>query len=122
MKSIFDLDERVVAAGSYLLGFITGIVVLVLEKSNRFVRFHALQSIVTFGALAIIIGALDLLGGIIGIIPLLGWAVAFIIGLIVKLIGLVGVVAWLWLMYSSWKGREFRVPIIGDIVWAQVNK
>ncbi len=122
MKSIFGLNERIVALISYLGVFITGILAFILEKENRFVRFHALQSTVTFGALFIIVGIINLVRGILSAIPFLGWLVSGILGLVVGIITILGIILWIYLMYTAWQGKEVRLPIIGDVVWAQVNK
>ena len=47
-KSSTGLDENVAGFFCYLLGCITGIVFLVVEKKSRFVKFHAMQSTITF--------------------------------------------------------------------------
>ena len=52
--STTGLEPNVAGLLCYLGGWITGIVFLVIEQKNKFVRFHALQSIVTFGALTIV--------------------------------------------------------------------
>ena len=51
------LQPNVAGALSYLLGIITGVLFLVIEKENRFVRFHAAQSITAFGVVACLIFA-----------------------------------------------------------------
>jgi len=45
-KTSLGLDENIEGALCYVLGWLTGIVFFVLEKDNRFVKFHAMQSIV----------------------------------------------------------------------------
>ena len=56
------------AAASYLLGFVTGIIMLLIEKQSKFVRFHAMQSTLLFGGVFVANIAL-------GFIPILGWLV-----------------------------------------------
>ena len=119
MKSIFGLDQNLAAAFSYLFAFFTGIAVLIMERENKFIRFHALQSTLWFLTLAILTWALRLItnfpffiGNILGIIayPAIG------------LLGFVGFVSWIFLIYKAVKGETFKLPIIGDVVWAQINK
>ena len=64
-------DEKLKGAAAYLLGPITGIILLLIEKDNGYVRFHAMQSTLVFGAIF-------LLNVVLGIVPLLGWIVALI--------------------------------------------
>ena len=113
-KSTFGLSENIANLVCYLGGFITGIVFLVSEKENKSVRFNALQSTIWFGALCVLTSVL----GVLSKIPVLG-----IIFMIVSLVvGLIIFVSWLFLMYNAYKGVEFRIPIIGDIVYGTVNK
>jgi uncharacterized membrane protein len=114
------LTSNVAAALSYILGFITGIVFLVLEpyKHDRFVRFHAMQSIL-YSAAGIVfrIGWSILVSALIDVS---GWTVLFLvpIGLVIS----VGLFCfWLFLMYQAYSNREFRIPIIGAIAAKQVG-
>ena len=64
-KTSTGLDANLAAALSYLLGFVSGAVFLLLEKENRFVRFHALQSVLAFGAITllwVLLNAVPILG------------------------------------------------------------
>jgi uncharacterized membrane protein len=101
-KTSTGLEANLAAALSYLVGFVTGIIFLVVEKENRFVRFHAMQSTLVFAALV----ALDIL---VQIVPILG-ALVFIF-IIVPL----SAVLWLVLMFKAYQGEEFKLPIVGQI-------
>ena len=101
-KTSIGLDANLAAALSYLLGFVSGIVVLVLEKDNRFVRFHALQSVLAFGAIT-------LLWVLLNAVPLLG----FLLGVVIIIPG--SAVVWLLLMFKAYQGEEFKLPIVGPI-------
>ncbi|MDY6959231.1 MAG: DUF4870 domain-containing protein [Halobacteriota archaeon] len=98
--SIFGLDENIAAALSYLLGWLSGFLVLFLESDNEFVRFHAKQSIVVFLGLTVI-------GFIIGAIPIIGFVTA-------PFIGLLSVLLWLLLMWRAYQGARYKLPIAGD--------
>ena len=87
----------------YLGGFITGIIFYIVEKDNKFVRFHAVQSIVVFGGLFVINLALGV------ILPLM------LSGLISTLIALLSFVLWIVLMVKAHQGEEFKVPIAGEV-------
>jgi uncharacterized membrane protein len=114
------LTSNVAAALSYVLGLITGIVFLVLEpyKSDRFVRFHAMQSILFCAAAIVFSVAWSILVNVM--ISISGWtAVALTpIGLVISL-GFF--LFWLFLMYQAYSQREFRIPIIGAIAAKQLG-
>lgn len=100
------------AAGTlaYVLGALTGILFLVLEKENRFVRFHAAQSIGV--TVLVFIGSIVLMivGTILGVIPIVGW----LVGLMLSLVFSVSAFAlWLFLMFQAWQGRKWEVPFVG---------
>ena len=96
------LDENVAGALTYALGWITGIGFLLTEPANKFVRFHALQSIIVFGGLSIA-------WFIAMSIPLLGWLIAFVV------IPPLSAVLWLLLMFKAYQGARFKVPFAGDV-------
>ena len=85
----------------YLGFWITGIIFLVIEQENRFVRFHALQSIVAFGGLAIV-------GVFVRIIPYAGVVFGPIIGILV-------LVVWIMMMVKAHQGELYRLPLAGLI-------
>jgi uncharacterized membrane protein len=95
-------DANLAAALSYLVGFVTGIIFLVLEKENRFVRFHALQSTLLFLGLV-------LLNVVLNVVPLLGFLLSVFVLLPVS------AVLWLWMMFKAYQGEEFKLPMIGQI-------
>ena len=102
----------------YLFGFITGIIFLVMEpyKNDKFVRFHALQSIL-FSIFCIIIswGASALL---FGMMFAGGFGFAFTL---LRVIQLAVFVAFLFLMYKAYNNEQFKLPIIGDIAAKHVG-
>ena len=107
-KTALGVDENIEGLLCYVLGFITGILFLILEKDNKFVRFHAMQSIATF----LIIFVISM---VIGFIPVIGW-------LLSPLIGLVALILWLLLMFKAYKGEKYKLPIAGDFAEQQVSK
>ena len=96
-QSSTGLDENVAGFLCYLLGFITGIVFLVVEKKSRFVKFHARQSTITFLGLFVI-------SFVVGWIPVIGILV-FIFSLIL----------WLILMVKALRGEKYMLPIVGKM-------
>jgi uncharacterized membrane protein len=96
------LDQNVAAALAYLLGWITGVVFLLTEPKNRFVRFHAMQSTIVFLALNVVFFLLQA-------IPLLG------ILLVVFFVIPASALLWLLLMFKAYQGDWFRLPVVGDV-------
>ncbi|HET7621741.1 MAG TPA: DUF4870 domain-containing protein [Gemmatimonadaceae bacterium] len=106
------LAPNVAGALAYLLGPITGILFFLLEKENRFVRYHAAQSI-TLGLLWIALSVLfSVLSGMLVMVPVLGWLVALLLSVV---FGLGGLFLWLFLMWRAFQGREWESPIAGPM-------
>ena len=110
-KTSMGLDANVAGLLSYLVGIITGILFLVLEKENRFVRFHAMQSTIVSGSL---IALSIILSVFMGIIP----AVA---ALILGLLNIASLVLWIVCMVQAFQGKLFRLPVVGDIAAKQAG-
>jgi uncharacterized membrane protein len=93
------LKKTTAGALAYVLGPITGVLFLVIDK-DPFVRFHAMQSIVVFVTLFV-----------------LQWVLGITIILfpLSALIGIVSFVLWLILIYKAWQGEEYQVPVLGKI-------
>ena len=106
-RSSTGLDANIAAALAYLAGFITGIVMLIIEKESRFVRFHAMQSTVVFVAVLI-------MSVVINSIPILGaFLYAFLLFPAV-------VIVWLVLMFKAYNRETFKLPIAGDFAEKQI--
>ncbi|HUF23973.1 MAG TPA: hypothetical protein VMN81_07605 [Vicinamibacterales bacterium] len=106
-RSSTGLDANIAAALAYLAGFITGIVLLIIEKESRFVRFHAMQSTVVFVAVLV-------LSVVINSIPILGaFLYAFLLFPAV-------VIIWLVLMFKAYNRETFKLPIAGDFAEKQI--
>ncbi|MDD2251818.1 MAG: DUF4870 domain-containing protein [Dehalococcoidales bacterium] len=104
------LEENVAGLLCYLFGWISGLVFLLIEKENAFVRFHAWQSIVVFGAFSIAMIVLN-------IIPVIGWIISSILGMLVF-------VLWIILMVKAYQGVYYKLPWAGDLAekWASTIK
>jgi uncharacterized membrane protein len=103
------MQENVAGMLSYILGFITGIIFLLIDK-RPFVRFHAAQSIVVFGFLFIL--RLIFIFGIIGS-GFIGMTAVW--GMLSLLLSIVTLVAWIALMVFAYQGKLFEVPIAAGI-------
>ncbi|OGG09054.1 hypothetical protein A2154_03405, partial [Candidatus Gottesmanbacteria bacterium RBG_16_43_7] len=94
-------NENLMAAASYLLGFVTGVIFLLIEKESKFVRFHAMQSTILFGGIFIInIG--------LGFIPILGWLAGL-------LLSFVAFILWIVCMWKAFQGEMYKVPYAGAL-------
>jgi uncharacterized membrane protein len=98
---------------SYLLGFITGILFLVLAPYNqdKFVRFHAFQSIFLSVAWFIVNVVLSML-----IVMILPWGVSTMLSM---LLGLAFLGIWILMMVKAYQGERFKLPVIGDLAEKQ---
>jgi uncharacterized membrane protein len=104
------IEPTVAAALSYILGLITGIVFLVLEKDNRYVRFHAAQSIAVSVIIIILSIAVTLVSGVFALIPILGWIVVLVLTMGLAVLTFV---LWLLLMWKAYQGEEWELPVAG---------
>jgi len=105
-KSSLGTEANIVALLSCFLGFvslgiISGVIFYFLEKKSKFVRFYAMQSMVTFSTLFILIIAAKVL-------PVIGWTTA-------TLLGITGAIIWILLMVKSYEGEYFKLPFAGAI-------
>ena len=105
-KTTTGLQQNVAGLLCYVLWWVSGLVFILLERENKFVRFHAMQSIVTFGAITIVSIALSILT----IIPVIG-AIFVILNFI---IGLLALVLWIVLMIKAYKGEMYKLPWAGN--------
>jgi len=112
------LTPNLAAALSYLLGFVTGIVFLVLEpyKNDKFVRFHALQSIMLCGALFVFSLVWHIVFGIL--LPTFLWVMA---SLLLNLAYLAVFIYWLFLMYKAYQSERYMIPYIGELAVKQAG-
>ncbi len=101
-------NENLMGAAAYLLGFITGVIFLLVEKESKFVRFHAMQSTILFGGVFIANIAL-------GFVPILGWLAGL-------LISLGSFILWIVLMWKAFQGEMYKAPYIGDLAEQQLAK
>lgn len=113
------LTMNMAAALSYALGAITGVLFLALEpyKNNRFVRFHAIQSIIFSVACVAVAIVWSIIVGIL--VSIAGFWVLTVDLPLHWLFGLGIFVLWLFLMFQAYSEREYRIPWIGDIAAKQ---
>jgi uncharacterized membrane protein len=107
-ESSTGLSANVAGLLCYVAGWITGIVFVVLEKKSAFVKFHAWQSIMTFGVL----NAAYL---ILFWIPFVGWILSILIGILMF-------VLWIILIIQAGSGKMWKVPWAGNWAEKQISK
>ncbi len=112
------LNARNEAVFSYLLGWFSGLIFFFIERKNRFVRFHAAQSFITFGAIFIVDLVLRLLGGI----PIIGFLLSPILGVVTFILIPLTILIWLFLMFQAYRGNYFRLPIVSSYADSLVDR
>ena len=96
-KYTFGLEKNVACALTYVLGWVSGLVFFLVEKKDKDIRFHAAQSIVTFGALTLL-----------SMVPVLGLMLS-------PLVFLAGLILWVLLLVKAYQGKRLKLPVVGDL-------
>ena len=110
-KSSTGLDENVAGLLCYVLGWVSGLVFVLIEQKSKFVRFHAIQSIYVFGIYTVVWIIINVF---LGWIPILGFIINVLLG--VAWIGLV-----VFLMIKAYQGAKFKVRWAGDFAEKRVG-
>ncbi len=100
---------NIVGVLCYLGGILSAILLLVLEKDNKFVRFHAMQSAITFVVLIVIAAVLSAIASFV-----------WILFALIPLVWMLGLIVFIFLMYKAYQGEKYKLPMIGDIAEKQV--
>jgi uncharacterized membrane protein len=100
-KTSVGLEENVAGLLCYVLGWVSGIVFLIIEPKNKFVRYHAIQSIIVFGAINIVIL-------IFSWIPIAGVVIS-------TLLGILAFILWIVLMVKAYRGNKYKLPVSGNM-------
>lgn len=103
-KYTFGLDKKTACTLTYVVGWVSGLVFFLNEKEDKEIRFNAMQSIIFFGALTVLI-----------MIPVIGWALS-------PFLFLIGLTGWIFLVVKTYQGGKLKLPVVGDIAEKQVNK
>ena len=105
-------NEKMMGAVAYLLGPVTGVLLLLTEKKNEYVRFHAMQSTLVFGGMI-------LLYVVLAIVPIIGWLILVVLSSILPLISFI---LWLVLMWKAYNGEKYKLPYFGNLAEKQLEK
>ncbi len=100
-KTSLGMDENVESVIAYAGIWVTGIIMLFIETENNHVRFHAMQSVITFFSLFII-------SSLILVIPVLGLFIS-------SAITFFGTILWIFLLYKAYSGEIYKLPYVGDL-------
>ena len=103
-KTRLTLSKNTEAMLCYALGWVSGLIFLFVEKEDKLIRFHAMQSVVVFGALTVL-----------SFIPLIGWILS-------PLLMIVGLVLYVVLMVKAYRGEEFELPLAGKLARQWLEK
>ena len=106
-KTSSGLQPNMAGLLAYVLGLISGLIFFLTEKDNKFVRFHAMQSICLSVGLLVASVVLSLM-------PVIGVMLAI-------LLRLIGVALWIVCMIKAYQGEWFRLPVAGDIAAKQAG-
>jgi uncharacterized membrane protein len=107
-ESSTGLTANVAGLLCYVAGWITGIIFVVLEKKSTFVKFHAWQSIMTFGVLTVAYLVLHW-------IPFIGWILSILVYILMAIL-------WIILMIQAGSGKMWKLPGAGDWAEKQASK
>ena len=98
------MDVNLAAALSYVLGWLTGLIFFVIEKESKYVKFHAMQSIIFSVAWTIL--------SILLVVTVVG----------PMFLGIVGLVVWVICIIKAYSGEMFKLPVIGDMAEKIANE
>ena len=126
-KTSLGLESNVGAMLCYVanflccLGVILSVVFLVTEKENRFVKFHAIQSLFLWGACVVLLMLVEIFSLILRLAHLdfISFFVSW--GLWVGLM-LIFVIHWLLAGIKAYGGQWYKLPLIGNFAWNIINK
>ena len=100
-KTSCGMKPNLAATLCYLFGWISGLIFFLVEKKSKYIRFHALQSLIAFGFLFV-------LRFLFAFIPVVGLIISIIIGI-------VALILWILLMIKAYQGKYFKLPLVGKI-------
>ena len=117
------LDGNVAGALSYLFGFVSGLIFYLIKRDNRFVRWHAAQSMAFTGLLVVASIVLTVVQLVFTTVMFSGSDGGFLIGSLVSLVlGVIwliltvgGFVAWVYMMIKAYQGEAARIPVAAGI-------
>jgi uncharacterized membrane protein len=116
-KTALGMDAKIASALGYPIGLIA-IIMIIIEKENRFARFHAMQSLLFHVAWIVIFIVLGILLAILSAIS----SYLGLLGLVFPLLWLAYFAGLIYCAYKAYQGEMFKLPFVGDIAANFVNK
>ena len=119
-RSSTGLDGNIAAALSYFFGLLSGALFFAIETESRFVKFHAMQSMLASVAAIVIYIAYTVVWMVLWRLPFLGWLAGIFgfFGWALIALGFLGV--WLYCMFRAFQGDRFKLPYLGEVAEKQV--
>jgi uncharacterized membrane protein len=106
------LDPRVAAALAYLVGWLSGLILFLLERDSEYVRFHAMQSIVALGVLWALGVSLWILGFLAVFVSATGFQVLIWLA---QAVWAVGLIVWIVCLFKASAGERWKLPVAGEV-------
>jgi len=117
-----SLEPNIAGLLCYLVWPITSIIFLIIEKENRFVRYHAWQSLMTSASIIVIYIVVTIVLTVLAFIPWVGLLFG-LLGTLFYLLASIGTfVLWIYLMIQAYNNKEPKLPFVGNFSENQVNK
>ncbi len=113
-QTSLGMDPRLERVLAYAFFWVSGIILFFMEKKDRSVRWHAAQSMVTFGLLFLLMFGVTMLSNFLSWIPILGGLTSLGLGLLLRALGWTIGILWVWLMINAWFKPDYRLPFIGN--------
>ena len=125
-KSAIGLEANLAAAIGYPIG-ILGLINFFMDKENKFVRFHGIQSALYSIALGVILGVICIVLLIVGAIASqISGALALLVWILWFLVFIAGLLLWfgvlLYSAYRAYQGQTFKLPLVGNFAEKLVEK
>jgi uncharacterized membrane protein len=118
-KTSLGLDQNIAALLAYLFGWVSGLIIYLTEKDNKFVRFAAMQSIL----LSVIgMAVYWVLGFVLAALTIATYGFGAIFGLLLPLLGIGYLIVWIMLMVKAYNNEQWVLPIIGKIAENVISK
>lgn len=116
------LQPNIAGLLCYVALWVTGIVFVVIEKKSTFVKFHAWQSIMTFGILTVVQIVISITSTLVAIALPFSFGLLGLVYIVGILVWLLTVGLWIALMVLAYSGKMWKVPLVGDWAERQASK